>query len=54
MSTERIVVDEKVADEFVKRFAAKAKSLTVGDPREGKAIQRKVLRGVFGMLRKRF
>ena len=38
MSTERIVVDEKVADEFVKRFAAKAKSLTVGDPREGKAI----------------
>ena len=38
MSTERIVVDEKVADEFVERFAAKAKSLTVGDPREGKAI----------------
>ena len=32
MSTERIVVDEKVADEFVKRFAAKAKSLSVGDP----------------------
>jgi len=38
MSTERIVVDEKIADEFVKRFAAKAKSLSVGDPREGKAI----------------
>ncbi len=38
MSTERIVVDEKVADEFVARFAAKSKSLTVGDPREGKAI----------------
>jgi acyl-CoA reductase-like NAD-dependent aldehyde dehydrogenase/ABC-type branched-subunit amino acid transport system ATPase component len=38
MSTERIVVDEKVADEFVSRFAAKAKSLSVGDPREGKAI----------------
>ena len=38
MSTERIVVDEKVADDFVKRFAAKAKSLSVGDPREGKAI----------------
>jgi acyl-CoA reductase-like NAD-dependent aldehyde dehydrogenase len=38
MSTERIVVDAKVADEFVARFAAKAKSLTVGDPREGKAI----------------
>jgi acyl-CoA reductase-like NAD-dependent aldehyde dehydrogenase/ABC-type branched-subunit amino acid transport system ATPase component len=38
MSTERIVVDDKIADEFVKRFAAKAKSLSVGDPREGKAI----------------
>jgi acyl-CoA reductase-like NAD-dependent aldehyde dehydrogenase/ABC-type branched-subunit amino acid transport system ATPase component len=38
MSTERIVVDEAVADEFVARFAAKAKSLSVGDPREGKAI----------------
>jgi vanillin dehydrogenase len=38
MSTERIVVDDKVADEFVKRFAAKAKSLSLGDPREGKAI----------------
>ncbi len=38
MSTERIVVDEKVADDFVARFAAKAKSLSVGDPREGKAI----------------
>jgi acyl-CoA reductase-like NAD-dependent aldehyde dehydrogenase/ABC-type branched-subunit amino acid transport system ATPase component len=38
MSTERIVVDERVADEFVRRFAAKARSLTVGDPREGKAI----------------
>jgi acyl-CoA reductase-like NAD-dependent aldehyde dehydrogenase len=38
MSTERIVVDEKVADDLVARFAAKAKSLSVGDPREGKAI----------------
>jgi benzaldehyde dehydrogenase (NAD) len=38
MSTERIVVDERVADQFVERFAAKAKSLTVGDPREGKAV----------------
>jgi benzaldehyde dehydrogenase (NAD) len=33
MSTERIVVDEKIADDFVARFAAKAKSLPVGDPR---------------------
>jgi acyl-CoA reductase-like NAD-dependent aldehyde dehydrogenase/ABC-type branched-subunit amino acid transport system ATPase component len=38
MSTERIVVDEKIADDFVARFAAKAKSLSVGDPREGKAV----------------
>ena len=38
MSTERIVVDEKVADDFVARFAAKAKSLSVGDPRDGKAV----------------
>jgi acyl-CoA reductase-like NAD-dependent aldehyde dehydrogenase/ABC-type branched-subunit amino acid transport system ATPase component len=38
MSTERIVVDERVADQFVERFAAKAKSLSVGDPREGKAV----------------
>jgi vanillin dehydrogenase len=38
MSTERIVVDERIADEFVTRFAAKAKSLSVGDPREGKAV----------------
>jgi len=38
MSTERIVVDEKVADAFVERLAVKARSLTVGDPREGKAI----------------
>jgi vanillin dehydrogenase len=35
MSTERIVVDEKVADEFVKRLGEKAKSLRVGNPREG-------------------
>jgi len=37
MSTERIIVVEAVADEFAKRFAAKAKSLTTGDPRDGKA-----------------
>jgi acyl-CoA reductase-like NAD-dependent aldehyde dehydrogenase len=32
MSTERFVVDEKVADEFVKKFAARAKGLKGGDP----------------------
>ena len=35
MSTERIIVVEAVADEFARRFAAKAASLATGDPREG-------------------
>jgi salicylaldehyde dehydrogenase len=33
MSTERLVVDESVADEFVAKFAARAKELVMGDPR---------------------
>lgn len=33
MSTERLVVDEAVADEFVAKFAARAKELIMGDPR---------------------
>jgi vanillin dehydrogenase len=33
MSTERLIVDEKVADAFVEKFAAKARSLPHGDPR---------------------
>lgn len=33
MSTERLIVDHRVADEFVTRLAAKASSLSVGDPR---------------------
>jgi len=37
MSTERIVVVEAIADAFLEKFAAKAKTLTAGDPREGKA-----------------
>jgi acyl-CoA reductase-like NAD-dependent aldehyde dehydrogenase len=32
MSTERFVVDEAVADEFVHKFATRAASLTAGDP----------------------
>ena len=32
MSTERFVVDEQVADEFVAKFAARAQSLPSGDP----------------------
>ncbi|MAJ09773.1 aldehyde dehydrogenase [Ponticaulis sp.] len=35
MSTERIIVVDAVANEFVKRFAAKASSMPSGDPREG-------------------
>jgi len=46
MSTERIVVDAKVADEFVRKFAAKAKSLPLGDPRKPEPV---VLGSVIGM-----
>jgi benzaldehyde dehydrogenase (NAD) len=35
MSTERIIVVEAVADAFAAKFAAKAKSMATGDPREG-------------------
>jgi acyl-CoA reductase-like NAD-dependent aldehyde dehydrogenase/ABC-type branched-subunit amino acid transport system ATPase component len=38
MSTERIVVDDKVADVFVEKLAAKAKSLPAGDPRGGDVV----------------
>ncbi|WP_398498434.1 aldehyde dehydrogenase [Variovorax sp.] len=38
MSTERIVLDERIADEFVSKFAARAKSLPLGDPREGPVV----------------
>ncbi|OOY06002.1 aldehyde dehydrogenase [Thioclava sp. F28-4] len=33
MSTERIIVDEKVADAFVEKLAARANALPAGDPR---------------------
>lgn len=33
MSTERIVVDARIADEFADRLAAKARALPLGDPR---------------------
>lgn len=38
MSTERIVVDGKIADDFVARLAAKATSLPLGDPRKGPVV----------------
>ena len=37
MSTERIIVVDAIADDFVAKFAAKASSMATGDPREGKA-----------------
>ena len=35
MSTERSVVDQKIADAFVAKFATKAETLVAGDPRKG-------------------
>jgi len=37
MSTERIIVDDSIADEFSRRFAQKARTLQTGDPRDGKS-----------------
>ena len=34
MSTERVIVDQKIADAFVAKLAAKASTLPAGDPRE--------------------
>ena len=38
MSTERIIVDDKIADDFVARLAAKASQLPLGDPRQGPVV----------------
>lgn len=38
MSANRVVVDEKLHDEFVKRYVEKAASLPVGDPHDPKTI----------------
>jgi benzaldehyde dehydrogenase (NAD) len=38
MSTERIVVDRRVADEFVEKLVAKASNLPLGDPRKGPVV----------------
>jgi benzaldehyde dehydrogenase (NAD) len=38
MSTERVIVDAKVADDFVARLKSKAASLPVGDPRSGSVV----------------
>jgi len=46
MSTERIVVDTKIADDFVARFVKKARGLPLGDPRKPEPV---VLGSVIGM-----
>jgi benzaldehyde dehydrogenase (NAD) len=38
MSTERIIVDERIADQFVARLAQKARGLPLGDPRKGPVV----------------
>ncbi len=46
MSTERFIVDRKIADDFVAMFAKKAKGLPLGDPRKPEPV---VLGSVVGM-----
>lgn len=38
MSTERVIVDDSVADQFVSLLGAKASSLTAGDPKLGNTV----------------
>jgi benzaldehyde dehydrogenase (NAD) len=38
MSTERIIVDAQVADDFVARLTARAQALPLGDPRQGPVV----------------
>jgi acyl-CoA reductase-like NAD-dependent aldehyde dehydrogenase len=38
MSTERVVIDEKIADRFVAAFTQKAAGITASDPRSGSTI----------------
>jgi vanillin dehydrogenase len=46
MSTERLIVDKRIADEFVASFVKKAKGLPLGDPRKPEPV---VLGSVIGM-----
>jgi acyl-CoA reductase-like NAD-dependent aldehyde dehydrogenase len=46
MSTERIIVDTKIANAFVDKFVTKAKGLPLGDPRKPEPV---VLGSVIGM-----
>ncbi len=40
MSTERVIVVDAIADEFLAKFKAKVDQLAVGDPAEGKTTSR--------------
>jgi benzaldehyde dehydrogenase (NAD) len=56
MSTERIVVDQRISDEFAAKLAERAGALRVGDPREpetqiGPLINAAALERVDGMVR---
>ncbi|GIX24133.1 MAG: hypothetical protein KatS3mg122_1364 [Caldimonas sp.] len=46
MSTERIIVDEKIAEDFITKLVAKARGLPLGDPRQSDPV---VLGSVIGM-----
>lgn len=55
ISTERVIVDERVAESFVEKLAAKARTLTAGDPRGGTAalaslVDERAADGVRGMV----
>jgi benzaldehyde dehydrogenase (NAD) len=55
MSTERIIVVDAVADAFAEKFAAKVKTMPVGDPRAGQAplgavVDRKTVDGVRALI----
>src|SRR5262249_34687997 len=38
MSTERIIADEKIADQFAQKLVTKVKNLPCGDPRKGEVV----------------
>jgi vanillin dehydrogenase len=38
MSTERVIVDESIADEFAAKLAARVRALPSGDPRKGEVV----------------
>jgi benzaldehyde dehydrogenase (NAD) len=46
MSTERLIVDEKIAEAFIDKFVGKASKLPLGDPRQPEPV---VLGSVVGM-----